>query len=172
MDDDLYDQFRYEVEHGVPHPDDAHAADVDELLSRLDDEQEREMIQLQQQVHPRNAHIQLPGFVDRRPYLRFVLRNLLILDHILMVLFLPFSLFTIFKALLCEVTFSQSDILTELADYIHNRIVVDTESSTVYLYRSGMGLLGKFHNSVVYHSAPCFKLAMLRTCLLYTSRCV
>lgn len=101
--------------------------------------------------------VNLPVFVDRRPYLRFLLRNLLILDHVLMVLLLPFSLFTILKTLISEVTFSDNDIFVQFIDYVQNRQVVDAYSDTVFLYKSGMGLLGMFHNSIVFNSASIFK---------------
>ncbi|CDO96608.1 unnamed protein product [Kluyveromyces dobzhanskii CBS 2104] len=157
-DDELFEQFQYEMEHGTPHPNAVDPRELEALLRQLENEEEREF--LQRNVRPRNAPVNWPAFVVRRPYLRFVLRNLLILDHILMVLFLPFSLFTILKTVINQVTFSDTDVFTEVFDYVHNRQVVDPNSSIVYLYRNGAGLLGCFHNAAVYHSAPCFKYLM------------
>ncbi|QEU58009.1 Asi2 [Kluyveromyces lactis] len=157
-DDELYEQFQYEMEHGTPHPNVVDPRELEELLQQLENEQEQ--VFLRRNVRPRNAPVHWPDFVVRRPYLRFLLRNLLILDHILMVLFLPFSLFTVLKTVINQVTFSDTDVFTEVIDYVHNRQVVDPTSSIVYLYRNGAGLLGCFHNSAVYHSAPCFKYLM------------
>lgn len=77
-----------------------------------------------------------------------------------MILFLPFSVFTLLKTVINKVTFSDADMLNDIVEYVHNRIVVDPKSSVVYLYRGGNGLLGCFHNSVVYHSAPFYKYLM------------
>lgn len=103
-----------------------------------------------------------PPFVQRRPYLRTFLRNLLVLDHFLVALIFPFSLYTIFKALFSEVTFSEYDFLTEVFEYCQFVKIIDKEGDSLLLYKDGLGLLGKFSNIVVYYTAPAFHYLIQR----------
>ena len=40
-DDELYEQFQYEMEHGTPHPNVVDPRELEQLLQQLEDEQEQ-----------------------------------------------------------------------------------------------------------------------------------
>ncbi|CEP61847.1 Asi2p LALA0_S04e02058g [Lachancea lanzarotensis] len=100
--------------------------------------------------------VRWPPGVRRRQYLRLFLRNLLLLDHLLMVFLFPFSVYNVLKILLTEVTFSNSDFVADIASYCHYSRILSDDGTSVVFFKAGFGLLGKFHNIIVYYSAPVF----------------
>ncbi|CAR21612.1 Asi2p [Lachancea thermotolerans CBS 6340] len=106
--------------------------------------------------HRQENPFRWPPGVQRRQYLRLFLQNLLILDHLLMMVLFPFSVYNVLKILLTEVTFSNSDFVTDIASYCKFSSILSEDGRSVILFKSGFGLLGKFHNIIVYYSAPLF----------------
>ncbi|SCV02924.1 LAME_0H06304g1_1 [Lachancea meyersii CBS 8951] len=106
-----------------------------------------------------------PPVALRRHYLRLFLRNLLLLDHLLMVFLFPFSVYNVLKILLAEVTFSNSDFVADIATYCHYSNILSEDGRSVVFFKSGFGLLGKFHNIIVYYSAPLFVWASSKAAL-------
>lgn len=106
--------------------------------------------------HGRNQP-QWPPFIQRRRYLRLLIQNLLMLDHLLIVVLFPFSVYNILRVLFCEVTFSENDFLPMIAYYCKAIKIRSTEGYSFLLQRHGMGLLGKFNNIVIYYTLPAFQ---------------
>ncbi|CUS22344.1 LAQU0S05e03268g1_1 [Lachancea quebecensis] len=106
--------------------------------------------------HRQENPFRWPPGIQRRQYLRLFLQNLLILDHLLMMVLFPFSVYNVLKILLTEVTFSNSDFVTDIAAYCKFSSILSEDGKSVVLFKSGFGLLGKFHNIIVYYSAPLF----------------
>lgn len=103
-----------------------------------------------------------PLFVQRRPYLRTFIRNLLVLDYFFMLLLFPFSLYNILRFGFSSVTLSQNDFILEIVLYCQTATDFSPLSDGYRLKEASMDLLGKFHNIVVYYSWPPFKRALLR----------
>ncbi|SCU95940.1 LANO_0E11936g1_1 [Lachancea nothofagi CBS 11611] len=106
-----------------------------------------------------DRNLRWPPGVQRRRYLRLFLRNLLLLDHLLMMILFPFSVYNVLKILLTEVTFSDNDFIAEIANYCRYSNVLSEDGKSVVFFKSGFGLLGKFHNIIVYNSAPMVRWA-------------
>ncbi|SCU87831.1 LAFA_0E09076g1_1 [Lachancea sp. 'fantastica'] len=109
--------------------------------------------------------VRWPPGIQRRNYLRLFLRYLLLLDHLLMVFLFPFSVYNVLKILLTEVTFSNNDFVTDIASYCHYSRILSDDGTSVVFFKSGFGLLGKFHNIIVYYSAPVFVWASSKAVL-------
>ena len=80
----------------------------------------------------------------------------------MMILF-PFSAYNLLKILLAEVTFSNNDFVYEIAAYCKFSSILSEDGRSVILFKNGYGLLGKFHNIIVYYSAPTFAWVSSRT---------
>ncbi|AGO13196.1 AaceriAFR047Wp [[Ashbya] aceris (nom. inval.)] len=87
-----------------------------------------------------------------RPHFRTFLRNQIVLDHILIALLFPFSLFNILRALFSEFTFSEYDFYIDILQYLRRISVVDHRGPSLVLYTDSLGLLVKFHNVVVFYT--------------------
>ncbi|AMD19383.1 HBR482Cp [Eremothecium sinecaudum] len=131
------------------------------LLEALQREHERSEIlgsgrrssQTTGHVNPDNdPEEEWPAFIGRRPQLRTLLRNLIVLDHILIALLFPFSLFNILRALFSELTFSEYDFYVDILQYMKRIAVVDAQNKSLLLYTDSLGLLVKFHNIVVFYT--------------------
>ncbi|SCU80169.1 LAMI_0B01068g1_1 [Lachancea mirantina] len=103
-----------------------------------------------------NAEWQRLPFFQRRRYLQVLMRNLLMLDHLLVALLLPFSTYNILKVLFSEVTFSEYDFAAEILRYWRTTQVVDDQSVLQGLLPDGAQLLNKFHNIVLLFCVPAF----------------
>ncbi|SCU85464.1 LADA_0D07646g1_1 [Lachancea dasiensis] len=102
------------------------------------------------------VNLRFPDAIERRRYLRAFLRNLIILDHLLLMVLFPFSLYNVLRILLTEVTFSNNDFIVDIATYCRLSNILSSDGKSVVFFRSGFGLLGKFHNIIVFYSAPIF----------------
>ncbi|AAS53418.1 AFR047Wp [Eremothecium gossypii ATCC 10895] len=98
------------------------------------------------------AHTDWRPFGRPRPHLRTFLRNQIVLDHILIALLFPFSLFNILRALFSEFTFSEYDFYIDILQYLRRISVVDHSGRSLLLYTDSLGLLVKFHNVVVFYT--------------------
>ncbi|CAB4254332.1 similar to Saccharomyces cerevisiae YNL159C ASI2 Integral inner nuclear membrane protein [Maudiozyma barnettii] len=112
-----------------------------------------------------------PSFTPRRSYFASMVRHLLVLDYFIMVILFPFSLYNILRSGFSTVTLSENDFVAEIMIYMRYSSVVSHpigESGMLLGYNDNgvMGLLGKFHNIIVYYSSPIgkklMKLSMIR----------
>lgn len=112
-----------------------------------------------------------PRFVPRRSIFASMVRHLLVLDYFVMIVLFPFSFYNILRSGFSSVTLSENDFIAEIMVYlkygkvisdpilniIHNRSY-DKSSVPIsllgYSDDAAMGLLGKFHNIIVYYSSP------------------
>ncbi|CCF56162.1 hypothetical protein KAFR_0A07280 [Kazachstania africana CBS 2517] len=89
----------------------------------------------------------LPIFANRRTnYLRSLVRNLLLLDYFIMILLFPFSIYNIIRSGFNSMTLSHNnDFINEIYTYFvyFNSLNFDLQNK--------FGLLGKFHNIVLYN---------------------
>ena len=112
-----------------------------------------------------------PFSIQRRPVLRTFLRNLLVFDYFLLLLLFPLSLYTILRSGFNVMTFSEEDFLKEIVNYFKYIRIFSDDGKSLMVYKEGkIGLLGKFHNIIVFYSSPMvkklFQLAQKRELLL------
>lgn len=95
-----------------------------------------------------------PIFQQRRPWLRIFLRNLLVLDYVILLMFFPFSMYNILKSGFHSMTYSQNDFISEILAYYKYVKVFNDEGQIMLILSKKGGLLGKFHNVVLYQMTP------------------
>lgn len=99
-------------------------------------------------------------FAQRPSFFRTLVRNLLVFNYLVLSLLFPFSLYNVLRSGFSTMTFSERDFTREILTYWHAIDTVDVISlikpSTPETIDSaaGLGLLGKFHNIIVYYSLP------------------
>lgn len=103
-------------------------------------------------------------FSARRSYFSLFIRNLLVLDYFVMVFLFPFSFYNILRSGFSSITLSENDFLAEILVYLkYSRIVSENANPLMLLgYNDDgtMGLLGKFHNILVFYSSPIIKFIL------------
>lgn len=112
-----------------------------------------------------NARLQArrePLFVQRRPYLSLLIRNLLVLDYFVVLLLFPFSLYNILRSGFSSVTFSETDFVKDILIYCkYVQIFTQVNGASHIAYtEANMDLLGKFHNIIIYYTWPIIKWAL------------
>ncbi|CCE63685.1 hypothetical protein TPHA_0F02030 [Tetrapisispora phaffii CBS 4417] len=112
--------------------------------------------------HPLNVHNRRSPFEgERRPFLRTFLRNLLVLDYFVILLLFPFSLYNILKSGFSIMTFSENDFVQEMLYYLSDVQVFSENYKSLLIYKEiNLGLLGKFHNIMIYYSSPLITTVM------------
>ena len=108
----------------------------------------------------RLRNLNLPA-QERRPvsWFRRFIRNILMFDYLLMVMLFPFSIYNLIKSGFNCITFSESDFLWDILFYFRfvgptlvptnmNIRITDEEDIVTF------GLLGTFHNVVIYYTEP------------------
>ncbi|KAL3232446.1 Protein ASI2 [Nakaseomyces bracarensis] len=99
-------------------------------------------------------------FAQRPSFFRTLVRNLLVFNYLVLSLLFPFSLYNVLRSGFSTMTFSERDFTREILTYWYAIDTVDVISlikpSTPETVDSaaGLGLLGKFHNIIVYYSLP------------------
>lgn len=103
-----------------------------------------------------------PLFVQRRPYLSLLIRNLLVLDYFVVLLLFPFSLYNILRSGFSSVTFSETDFVKDILIYCkYVQIFTQVDGAPHIAYTEvNMDLLGKFHNIIIYYTCPIIKWAL------------
>ncbi|SMN19052.1 similar to Saccharomyces cerevisiae YNL159C ASI2 Integral inner nuclear membrane protein [Maudiozyma saulgeensis] len=107
-----------------------------------------------------------PTFIPRRSYFASMVRHLLVLDYFIMVILFPFSLYNILRSGFSTVTLSENDFIAEIMIYMkYSNVVsypIELNKKVLLGYNDdgAMGLLGKFHNIIVYYSSPIGKKIM------------
>ncbi|CAG60912.1 uncharacterized protein GVI51_J05687 [Nakaseomyces glabratus] len=107
-----------------------------------------------------NGVNQRTPFAQRPSFFRTLVRNLLVLNYLVLSLLFPFSLYNVLRSGFSTMTFSERDFTREILTYWYAIDTVDVISlikpSTPETSDSGpgLGLLGKFHNIIVYYSLP------------------
>ncbi|AQZ12762.1 ASI2 (YNL159C) [Zygosaccharomyces parabailii] len=129
---------------------------IDNIINTIEQEMQREAHPLQRNEREGaavNAHE--PLFVQRRPFLRLLITNLLLFDYFVVLLLFPFSLYNILRSGFSVITLSENDFLTEIVAYCRYVKVFGDDGKSLLVYGEGkLGLLGKFHNIVVFYSSP------------------
>ncbi|CAI4035955.1 hypothetical protein SMKI_14G1650 [Saccharomyces mikatae IFO 1815] len=110
-----------------------------------------------------NANTTDPSFLARRqsPFRTF-LRNLFILDYFIGLILFPFSMYNILRSGFNSMTFSENDFIVEIVGYWKFAKIFGSGGTTLIAYKdtSKLGLLGKFHNIIVFYSSPMVKHIM------------
>ncbi|EDO18317.1 hypothetical protein Kpol_1039p68 [Vanderwaltozyma polyspora DSM 70294] len=105
-----------------------------------------------------NDERRTPFNLQRRPILRVFLRNLLVLDYFVLLLLFPFSMYNILRSGFSSMTFSENDFIQDMLVYIRHIRIFSDDGASFMIYKEGsLGLLGKFHNIVVFYSSPLMK---------------
>ena len=107
------------------------------------------------------------AFVPRPSLFSQVVRNLLLLDYFIMIILFPFSLYNIIRICFNFITLSRDDFTVDILTYLQSTqaIISSNDNTTTPLlgYQDGkpsLGLLSKFHNVIVFYSAPVIKLVL------------
>lgn len=132
---------------------------IDNIIHTLEREMQREphpMREVQPRTRDENGNNNQESlFVQRRPYLRLLITNLLLFDYFVVVLLFPFSLYNVLRSGFSIITLSENDFLSEVVTYCrHVKIFGDDGKSLLVYGESNLGLLGKFHNIVVFYTSP------------------
>ncbi|KAG0668834.1 hypothetical protein C6P45_004317 [Maudiozyma exigua] len=117
-----------------------------------------------------NRRREEPRFVPRRSIFASMVRHLLVLDYFVMIVLFPFSFYNILRSGFSSVTLSENDFIAEIMIYLkYGRVLSDSMLNRIYNRTydknipisllgysddAAMGLLGKFHNIIVYYSSP------------------
>ncbi|CCH58948.1 hypothetical protein TBLA_0B01050 [Henningerozyma blattae CBS 6284] len=96
---------------------------------------------------------QHPIFRQRRPWLRTLLRNLLVIDYFLILMIFPFSMYNVLRSGFSSMTYSDDDFISEIMNYIKIVQVFNSKKELMMIMKEKT-LLGKFHNIVVYYLQP------------------
>ncbi|AET40763.1 Asi2p Ecym_6388 [Eremothecium cymbalariae DBVPG len=156
---DLYQLFMEESQRDQSPVDEQAGLDIQILLlEALQREHERNEQLGMRSIRGFGGEEDWPPFIRRRPQLRNFLRNQILLDHILIALLFPFSLFNILRALFSELTFSEYDFYIDILQYLRRISVVDATGKSLLLYTDSLGLLVKFHNVVVFYTRHIYYL--------------
>ena len=100
------------------------------------------------------------AFVPRPSFFSQVVRNLLLLDYFIMIILFPFSLYNIVRICFNFITLSRDDFTVDILTYLQNTQVISDDATSLLGYKDGetsLGLLSKFHNVLVFYSAPVIK---------------
>lgn len=132
---------------------------IDNIIRTLEREMQREphpMRDVQPRTRDENgANNQEPLFVQRRPYLRLLITNLLLFDYFVVVLLFPFSLYNILRSGFSIITLSENDFLSEVVTYCRHVKIFGEDGKSLLVYgENNLGLLGKFHNIVAFYTSP------------------
>lgn len=94
--------------------------------------------------------------------LRTFLRNLFILDYFIGLILFPFSVYNILRSGFNSMTFSENDFIIEIVGYWKFAKIFGSGGTTLIAYKDTgkLGLLGKFHNIIVFYSSPVIKHIM------------
>lgn len=131
---------------------------IDTIINTVEREMQREAHPVQHRQRGAGGgdlNPQEPLFVQRRPYLRILITNLLLFDYFVVLLLFPFSLYNILRSGFSVITLSENDFLTEIVAYCRYVKIFGDDGKSLLVYGEGnLGLLGKFHNIVVFYTAP------------------
>lgn len=114
-----------------------------------------------------------PRFIPRRSIFASIIRHLLVLDYFVMIVLFPFSFYNILRSGFSSVTLSENDFIAEIMIYLKYGKVISNPILDIVSGRTSnnnnnnvpitllgysddavVGLLGKFHNIIVYYSSP------------------
>lgn len=97
-----------------------------------------------------------PFLARQQSPLRTFLRNLFILDYFIGLILFPFSVYNILKSGFNSMTFSENDFIVEIVGYWKFAKIFGSGGTTLIAYKDTgkLGLLGKFHNIIVFYSSP------------------
>lgn len=140
------------------------------LLLRIENELRTPVPETERpEPRPATATNNTPGnaFVPRPSLFSQVVRNLLLLDYFIMIILFPFSLYNIIRICFNFITLSRDDFTVDILTYLQSTqaIISSNDNTTTPLlgYQDGkpsLGLLSKFHNVIVFYSAPVIKLVL------------
>ncbi|CAI4049765.1 hypothetical protein SKDZ_14G1640 [Saccharomyces kudriavzevii ZP591] len=103
-----------------------------------------------------------PFLARQQSPLRTFLRNLFILDYFIGLILFPFSVYNILRSGFNSMTFSENDFIIEIVGYWKFAKIFGSSGTTLIAYKDTgkLGLLGKFHNIIVFYSSPMIKYIM------------
>lgn len=103
-----------------------------------------------------------PFLARQQSPLRTFLRNLFILDYFIGLILFPFSVYNILRSGFNSMTFSENDFIIEIVGYWKFAKIFGSNGTTLIAYKDTgkLGLLGKFHNIIVFYSSPMIKFIM------------
>ncbi|EJS41997.1 asi2p [Saccharomyces arboricola H-6] len=103
-----------------------------------------------------------PFLARQRNPLRTFLRNLFILDYFIGLILFPFSVYNILRSGFNSMTFSENDFIIEIVGYWKFAKIFGSGATTLIAYKDTgkLGLLGKFHNIIVFYSSPMIRHIM------------